>query len=73
MTAKEFLKGIKQDLETKIVFDESETQVTPIYENDHKAVTRVLRTVEGATEVIEITVRKLCVYEGLKTIGADVN
>ncbi len=73
MTAKEFLKGIKQDLETRVVFDDSETQVTPIYSTDNKAVTRILRTIEGQTEVIQVTVERLCVYQGLATVDLESN
>jgi len=65
MTARELLQKLKSNIETNSQIDESETRVTSIYSDDNKSVARFMSEIDGATVVLEVTVKKLCVYNGL--------
>lgn len=63
---RESLQSLKALIETNAQIEETNTRVTPIYGDENKCVARILSDVEDKTVVLEVTVRKLCLYDGLK-------
>ena len=68
MTCQDLMKMLQERIDFDSQITESETRMTAIYltPNGQSCVARVMSPVEGKTRVMEIQVKELCVYEGLK-------
>lgn len=66
MTCRELLQKLNCKIQTDAEFDGSEIQMTNIYDRGEFSVARIIVPVEGQLQVMEVQVKTLAKWEGLK-------
>lgn len=66
MTDRELALITKLQLEASAKLNKSELKVTDVHLQNDASVMRITNPINGKIEVFELTVKRLCVYEGLR-------
>ena len=65
MTARELLQMLQTQVSADSEINQSDITMTQVYDKGDGCVARILAPLENKTRVLEITVKEICVHDGL--------